>query len=429
MKFENLDSRLSNLGYEKRITLTKLLVPVSLLVMAFMLATFMLLYKGLGIWGINIPVAWGFAIISFVWWVGIGHAGTFISAVLLLLKQDWRNSINRLAESMTLFAVACAGLYPLLHMGRPWFAYWLFPYPNDMDLYPQYRSPLVWDAFAVSTYATISVVFWYVGLIPDLAVAREQTTSKFKHALFSILSMGWSGEAKEWVLQKRICFLLAAIATPLVISVHSIVAMDFAAAKLPGWHSPFFPPYFVAGAIFSGFAMVICLLIVIRHWFKLEDIVTSMHIEKCTKFLMISGSLVTYFYLLEFFTIWYGQEHFEMKSVKNEIIGPKAEFFWAMMLFNSVIPLVLWVPKLRKSEPILFIVSFFVLIGMWLERYVIVVTTLSDTFLPAMKGHYSATFWDWMMLVGVFGIFLFGMILTLRFLPFIPITELKEEEQ
>ncbi|MFL5785861.1 MAG: NrfD/PsrC family molybdoenzyme membrane anchor subunit [Bacteriovoracaceae bacterium] len=423
----SLDTRLTELGYERRWTLYKLLVPVFFLMSMFLFATFILLKTGIGVWGVNIPVAWGFAIINFVWWVGIGHAGTFISAILLLMRQDWRNSINRLAESMTLFAVACAGLFPLLHLGRPWYFYWLLPYPNDMNLFPQYRSPLVWDAFAVMTYASVSLLFWYIGLIPDLAAARDKTKSKIKSVIFGIMSLGWSGTASEWAGWKRLTWLLALLATPLVISVHSIVSLDFAVAKLPGWHSPFFPPYFVSGAIYSGFAMVIVILLWLRKEFSLEDLITDLHLEKCARYLMISGTFLCYCYALEFFTVWLGQEHYEMKNIKHEFMGPKAVLFWLMIFCNVVSMQVLWVKKWRKNHKILFAVSLCVLLGMWLERYVIVVTTLSDTFLPAMKAGYRGTRWDWAILVGTFGVFAFGMICVLRFLPFIPISEIKEE--
>lgn len=422
-----LEQRLIGLGHKRRRTIRILLLPVMVLLGIFLTATYVLFRYGIGVWGVNIPVAWGFAIVSFVWWIGIGHAGTFISAILLLLRQDWRNSINRLAESMTLFAVACAGIYPLFHLGRPWLFYWLLPYPNDMDLYPQYRSPLVWDAFAVMTYALISLIFWYIGMIPDLAMAARKSDSKIKSFFYGILSLGWSGEAHEWASYKRVTYLLALLATPLVISVHSIVSLDFAAAKLPGWHSPFFPPYFVSGAIYSGFAMVICLLIWIRREFELDDLITKRHLENCAKFLLVSGSFLVYCYGMEFFTIWYGQEHFEVRSARHEAFGPKGWIFW-VMLFSNCVPLqLLWRKKCRRNEKVLFIVSLFILVGMWMERYIIVVTTLSDTFLPAMRAGYAGTRWDWLTLIGTFGIFSFGMLLILRFLPFIPIAEVKEE--
>lgn len=429
MRALDLSTRLTDLGHSGRRSIYLLLLPVLFLLGLFLLSTFVLFKIGVGVWGINIPVAWGFAIVNFVWWVGIGHAGTFISAILLLMRQSWRSSVNRLAESMTLFAVACAGLFPLLHMGRPWYFYWLLPYPNDMDLFPQYRSPLVWDAFAVMTYATISLVFWFVGMIPDFAEAREKTASKGKAILFGILSFGWSGTAGEWASYKRVTWLLALIATPLVISVHSIVSLDFAVAKLPGWHSPFFPPYFVSGAIYSGFAMVIVILLWVKKTFEVNDLITEEHLEKCARYLLISGTFLTYCYGMEFFTIWFGEEHFELRSLRFEALGPKAYVFWAMIFCNIASLQLLWFKKLRRNHRVLFAVSLLVLIGMWMERYVIVVTTLADTFLPAMEGSYRGTRWDWGLFLGTLGVFGFGMLVVLRFLPFIPITEIKEERE
>lgn len=423
-----LEKKLSVLGDDQSSFLFKLLFPIAGLMMILSLSVFVLLKYGVEVWGINVPVAWGFAIVNFVWWIGIGHAGTFISAILLLVRQDWRNSINRIAESMTLFAVASAGIFPLLHMGRPWYAYWLLPYPNDMTLSPQYRSPLVWDAFAVSTYILVSLIFWYVGLIPDFAVAREQTDSKPKRILFGILSLGFSGELREWASFKKASQYFAIIATPLVISVHTVVSLDFTGAQTPGWHSPLFPPFFVTGAIYSGFAMVICLLIMIRHKFPLKDIVSPSHLESCAKFLLMSGMIVTFFYVIEFFIVWYGDEFYESKIFINRMFGVKSWAFWLMLVCNSVVVQLLWVPKIRKSETWLFIISVIILIGMWMERYVIVISSLMDTPLASTQGYYAATIWDWGLYIGSFGIFAFGLWIVLRFLPFIPITEVKELE-
>ena len=422
----NLEKRLTELGVTQKDILFKAFLPAGLLLSILFIAVYYLLAKGTAIWGINTPVAWGFAIVNFVWWIGIGHAGTLISAILLLARQDWRNSINRLAESMTLFAVASAGIFPILHMGRPWYAYWLFPYPNDMYLYPQYRSPLAWDVFAVSTYLTVSTIFWFVGFIPDFATAREKATSKFKRFLFSILSLGFSGEAQEWATFRKASILLAIISTPLVVSVHTIVSLDFAGAQTPGWHSPLFPPFFVTGAIYSGFAMVICLLAFVRHQFKVQDLITNEHMEKCARFLLLSGMIVTFFYVMEFFMIWYGEEHFENINFFNRAFGNKWWAFWLMLGCNSLSIQLLWFPKLRANEKVLFVVSLLVLVGMWMERYVIVITSLMDTLLPSMAGSYEATRWDWMLYIGSAGIFIFGLLLVLRFLPFIPITEVKE---
>ncbi|WPU66070.1 NrfD/PsrC family molybdoenzyme membrane anchor subunit [Peredibacter starrii] len=425
-EMHDLSERLSELGVTKSALIFKLFIPMLLLLMVLLIAITYLLLKGTVVWGINIPVAWGFAIINFVWWVGIGHAGTFISAVLLLARQEWRSSINRLAESMTLFAVACAGIFPLLHMGRPWFAYWLLPYPNDMTLIPQYRSPLVWDAFAVTTYLTVSVIFWYVGLIPDFAIAREKTNSKAKQIIFGVLSLGFSGEAREWLIFKKASLLLALIATPLVVSVHTVVSLDFASAGVSGWHSAIFPPFFVIGAIYSGFAMVICMLILLRHKFKIEDLITERHIERSAKLLLMSGTLVTFFYITEFFMAWFGEEYYEIVNLVHRATGEKAWAFWTMLFCNSIAIQLLWIPKFRRNEKLLFVVCIFVLIGMWMERYVIVITSLMDSYLPSGAGNYSPTIWDWLLYLGTFGLFGFGMLFVIRFLPFIPITEVKE---
>lgn len=429
MKLSNLDQRLSEIGKNRKDIFKALFLPVLFLFFLLLLAMYMTLWLGLTLWGINIPVAWGFAIVNFVWWIGIGHAGTLISAILLLTRQHWRNSINRLAETMTLFAVASAGLYPLMHMGRPWYFYWLLPYPNDMDMYPQYRSPLTWDAFAVSTYALVSLLFWYIGLIPDLAIAREQSKNKLKKILFSILSLGFSGEIREWATFKQATTYLAIIATPLVISVHSIVALDFAAGVNPGWHSAMFPPFFVAGAIYSGFAMVNILLIFIRHTFRLMDIITVDHLEKCAKMTLLSGIVVSFFYCLEFFFAWYGDELMEKTVFMHRMFGPKAWAFWLMILCNMLTVQVLWIKKLRQHEKTLIIISVFILVGMWMERYVIVVTSLMDSYLPAMRGKYHGTKWDWALYLGSFGLFFTGLLVVLRFLPFIPISEVKEGER
>jgi Ni/Fe-hydrogenase subunit HybB-like protein len=428
MNMDNLDQQLTNLGYERRLTFKKLALPVAFLVLLLMIAIYATLVFGTYLWGINIPVAWGFAIVNFVWWIGIGHAGTLISAILLLARQNWRNSINRLAETMTLFAVASAGLYPLLHMGRPWYFYWLLPYPNDMNLYPQYRSPLTWDAFAVSTYLTVSLLFWYVGLIPDLAVAREQSTNKYKRFIFSVLSLGFSGSLREWVSFKKATTYLAIIGTPLVISVHTIVSLDFSAGLNAGWHSAMFPPFFVAGAIYSGFAMVILLLVIIRHHFKLQDIITLDHLEKCAKMLLMSGMIVSFFYVIEYFIVWFSDDHHEIDLFVDRMFHRKIWAFWLMIFCNVVMVQFLWSEKLRRNQVIICIVSLFVLAGMWMERYVIVVTSLMKSNLPAMRGNYNATLWDWALYIGSFGVFFMGLLIVLRFLPFIPIGEVKEGE-
>ena len=385
-----------------------------------------LLYKGVGIWGIDIPVAWGFAIVNFVWWIGIGHAGTLISAFLLLFRQEWRTSINRFAEAMTLFAVACAGMFPLLHLGRPWVFYWLFPYPDTMRLWPQWRSPLVWDVFAVSTYATVSFIFWFVGLIPDLASMRDRARHRFVRAFYGILAMGWRGAARHWHRYKIAYLLLAGLATPLVVSVHSVVSFDFTIAIVPGWHSTIFPPYFVAGAIFSGFAMVISLAIPIRKFYELEDFITLQHLDNMAKILLATGLMVSYGYVMEVFMAWYSGSPFEQYMSHNRMFGPYAVVFWMVIACNVLSPQLFWWKRMRTSVPVLFIVSIIVNIGMWLERFMIIVVSLHRDFMPSAWGMYYPTFWDLATLFGSVGLFLTLMFLFIRVLPMISIFEMRE---
>jgi Ni/Fe-hydrogenase subunit HybB-like protein len=385
-----------------------------------------LLITGIGIWGVNIPVAWGFAIINFVWWIGIGHAGTLISAILLLLRQRWRTSINRFAEAMTLFAVACAGLYPILHLGRPGFAYWLFPYPNTMGLWPQFRSPLVWDVFAVSTYATVSFLFWFIGLIPDLATLRDRARHPFARMAYGILAMGWRGSAVHWHRYETAYLLLAGLATPLVVSVHSIVSLDFAVSVLPGWHSTIFPPYFVAGAIYAGFAMVLTLAIPLRAAYRLDDLITMNHLDNMAKVMLATGLFVFYGYVMEVFFAWYSANPNEAYMIYNRATGPYAPFYWALLICNGLVPQLLWSPRLRASVPLLFVISLVVSVGMWLERYIIVVTSLHRDFLPSAWGMYSGTIWDWATFLGTIGLFLSLLFLFIRVLPMISIFEMRE---
>ncbi|MDQ3907177.1 MAG: polysulfide reductase NrfD [Acidobacteriota bacterium] len=385
-----------------------------------------LLVLGIGIWGVEIPVAWGFAIANFVWWIGIGHAGTLISAILLLLHQKWRTSINRFAEAMTLFAVMCAGLFPLLHMGRPWFFYWLLPYPNTMTLWPQFRSPLVWDVFAVFTYFTVSLVFWYIGLIPDLATLRDRARSKTAWLIYGVLSMGWRGGSRHWRHYETVYLLLAGLATPLVVSVHTVVSFDFAVSILPGWHSTIFPPYFVAGAIYSGFAMVITLAVPIRAVYGLEDFITMRHLENMAKILLATCLMVTYSYLSEIFFAWYSGDTFEQYMEANRMTGPYAFMFWLLVACNIVIPQALWFQRVRRSVPLLFVISLVVNVGMWTERYVIVVTSLHRDFMPSSWGMYSGSWWDYATLLGTIGLFLFLFFLFIRFLPAISMAEMRE---
>jgi Ni/Fe-hydrogenase subunit HybB-like protein len=396
------------------------------LVMLLMYAIAYLLAVGVGIWGINIPVAWGFAIVNFVWWIGIGHAGTLISAVLLLLRQEWRTSINRFAEAMTLFAVACAGLFPLIHLGRPWLFYWLFPYPNTMGVWPQFRSPLVWDVFAVLTYATVSLLFWYVGMLPDLATLRDRSPSRLGRAVYGILAMGWRGSARHWRRYQTAYLLLAALATPLVVSVHSIVSLDFAVSVLPGWHTTIFPPYFVAGAIYSGFAMVLTLAIPIRAVYGLEDFITLRHLQNMAKILLTTGLIVAYGYGMEAFMAWYSANPYEQFMILNRLFGPYAPYYWTLLLCNIVVPQLLWLRRMRANPAALFVIALVVNVGMWLERFIIVVTSLHRDFLPSSWGMYIPTLWDWATFFGSIGLFLALLFLFLRFLPMISIFEMRE---
>ena len=384
-----------------------------------------LLIKGVGIWGINIPVGWGFAIVNFVWWIGIGHAGTLISAILLLLRQQWRTSINRFAEAMTLFAVACAGMFPLLHMGRPWLFYWLMPLPNPMWLWPQFRSPLVWDVFAVSTYATVSLLFWFVGLIPDLATLRDRAKHRPAQIIYGMLAMGWRGSAVHWSRYETASILLAGLATPLVVSVHTVVSFDFSVAQLAGWHTTIFPPYFVAGAIYSGFAMVMTLAIPIRKFYNLEDFITMRHLGNMAKVMLATGLIVAYGYMMETFMAFYSGNQFDRFAIINRMTGPYAFFYWLLIACNIVIPQVMWSRKVRNNVAILFVISLIVNVGMWLERFVIVVISLHRDFLPSSWGMYYPTRWDWATYVGTIGLFLTLLFLFIRFLPVISIYEMR----
>lgn len=385
-----------------------------------------LVVKGTGIWGINIPVGWGFAIINFVWWIGIGHAGTLISAVLLLLRQDWRTSINRFAEAMTLFAVACAGLFPLFHMGRVWLFYWMFPYPNTMGLWPQFRSALIWDVFAVSTYATVSFLFWFVGLIPDLATLRDRSKSHVGKFVYGVLALGWRGSARHWQRYHTAYLLLAALATPLVVSVHTIVGFDFAISIIPGWHNTMFPPYFVAGAVYSGFAMVLTLAIPLRAIYGLEDFITAKHLDNMGKVALATGMMVAYGYGMEAFFAWYGGNQFEWYMQLNRMFGPYAPSYVALICCNILIPQLLWSHRVRSSPIILFIISLVISVGMWLERFVIVITSLHRDFLPSSWDMYYPTVWDWAVYLGTIGLFFALLFIFIRVLPMISIFEMRE---
>ncbi len=395
------------------------------LLMLFLYAATILFAKGVGIWGVNNPAGWGFAIVNFVWWIGIGHAGTLISAILLLLRQKWRQSINRFAEAMTLFAVACAGLYPILHLGRPWLAYWLFPYPSTTGLWPQFRSPLIWDVFAISTYALVSLMFWYVGLMPDLATLRDRTQNRIGRVVYGMMAMGWRGSAAHWHNHDTACVLLAALATPLVVSVHSVVSLDFAAGLIPGWHATIFPPYFVAGAIFAGFAMVITLAIPLRAAFGLHDFITERHVRNMAKVMLATGLIVNYGYVIEIFMAWYSGNEYEQYMLTNRVLGPYRFIWYALILCNVVATQFLWSAKIRSSAVAVWIVSMFINVGMWLERFVIVITSLTRDFMPSAWGMYYPTRFDYFTFFGSIGLFLSLMFLFVRLLPMISIFEIR----
>jgi Ni/Fe-hydrogenase subunit HybB-like protein len=391
-----------------------------------LLASAVLLFaKGTGIWGIRTPVMWGFAITNFVWWIGIGHAGTLISAILLLLNQSWRNSINRFAEAMTLFAVMCAGLFPLLHMGRPWLFYWLFPYPNSTTVQPNFRSPLVWDVFAVSTYFTVSLLFWFVGLIPDLGTLRDRAKTLIARYTYGILAMGWRGSVRHWSVYETASLLLAGLATPLVLSVHTVVSFDFTIAIVPGWHSTFFPPYFVAGAIYSGFAMVLALAIPLRSAYGLQGLITDRHLENSGKLMLATGLIVAYAYIMETFMAWYSGSVYEQQAFWNRMTGPYAAEYWFLISCNVIAPNLLWIRKFRTSPVLLFISSIIVLIGMWLERFMIIVSSLAQDFVQSSWALFRPTRWDWATYWGTIGFFLVAFFLFIRALPMISIFEVR----
>jgi Ni/Fe-hydrogenase subunit HybB-like protein len=395
-----------------------------LLMMVFLAAVTWLFLKGVGIWGVNQPVGWGFAIVNFVWWIGIGHAGTLISAILLLLRQEWRTSINRFAEAMTLFAVACAGMFPVLHLGRPWLAYWLFPYPNTMGVWPQFRSPLIWDVFAVSTYATVSLLFWYVGLIPDLATLRDRSRKRVARIVYGFGAMGWRGSAAHWHNYESAYLLLAGLATPLVVSVHTVVSFDFAVGIVPGWHSTIFPPYFVAGAIYDGFAMVITLALPLRAAFGLHDFITARHLQNMAKVMLATGLIVVYGYATEIFFSFYSGNQYEKFMILNRITGPYQSHWIALICCNALVPQLLWFRRVRTNAVPLWCVAMVVNVGMWLERFVIVVTSLHRDFLPSSWGMYRGTIFDWGTFIGTIGLFLTLLFLFIRFLPMISIAEM-----
>lgn len=386
-----------------------------------------LFWKGVGVWGNNNPAFWGWPIVNFVFWVGIGHAGTLISAILFLFRQKWRTSINRFAEAMTIFAVACAAIFPGIHVGRPWVAYWLFPLPNQMEMWPQFRSPLLWDVFAVGTYATVSLLFWYLGMIPDLATIRDRAVTPVRRFLYGIFAMGWNGSNRQWHRFERAYLLLAALATPLVLSVHSVVSFDFAVSQLPGWHTTIFPPYFVAGAIFSGFAMVVTLAVPARQFFGMKNLITMRHLEAMNKVILATSMMVGYAYLIELFIAWYGGNPYERFAFLNRISGNYSWAYWSMFSCNVIFPQLFWFKKIRRSIPLMMIICVLVNVGMWFERFVITVTSLSRDFLPSSWGYFTPTLVDVCTFIGSFGLFFTLFLLFCRWLPMVAIAEVKAD--
>ena len=382
-------------------------------------------WNGIGVWGNMMPVAWAFPIVNFVFWIGIGHAGTLISAVLFLFRQNWRTAINRFAEAMTIFAVMCAGVFPGVHIGRPWLPYYMMPIPNQMGMWPQYRSPLEWDIFAVSTYATVSILFWYMGMIPDFATFRDRSTSTVKRLAYGIVAMGWRGSSRQWHRYERAYLILAALATPLVLSVHSVVSFDFATAQLPGWHATIFPPYFVAGAIFGGFAMVVTLAVPARQFFGLKRIITIRHLELMNKVMIATGLLVGYAYGMEFFISWYGGSSYEGFTFVNRLFGPYAWAYWTMISCNVIFPQLFWFKNVRTNVWATLLIGMIVNVGMWFERFVIICTSLTRDFLPSSWGYYVPTKFDFMTLGGSFGLFFTLFLLFCRYLPMVAMSEVK----
>lgn len=399
-------------------------ISLGMMVMCFSMITY-LISTGVGVWGLRRPVMWGWAIVNFVWWIGIGHAGTLISAILFLLRQRWRTSINRTAEAMTIFAVMCAGLFPVIHVGRVWFAYWLFPLPNANGIWPQFRSPLMWDVFAVSTYFTVSVLFWYVGLIPDLATMRDRAKTRIRKICYGFFALGWTGSNRHWSNYERAYLILAGLSTPLVLSVHSIVSMDFSVSQLPGWHTTIFPPYFVAGAVYSGFGLVLTLTVPLRKLLNLEEVITMRHIDLMCKVTLATGSIVGYAYAMEYFIAYYSGNPFERFTFLNRALGPYAWAAWTMYACNVFVPQLFWFKKIRSNVFLVFIVSILVNVGMWFERFIIIPTSLHRDFLPSSWAYYSPTWVDVLTYLGTFGLFFTFFLLFVRFVPLIAIAEVK----
>ena len=404
----------------------KIIFAMALFVASFTgVGLFYLVSTGTGTWGLRSPVGWGWAIVNFVFWVGIGHAGTLISAILCLLRQKWRTSINRAAEAMTIFAVMCAGIFPLFHVGRVWFAWWLFPLPNQNGIWPQFRSPLEWDVFAVSTYFTVSTLFWYMGMVPDLGAIRDRAKTWWRKAFYSLLALGWRGGNRQWSNFEMAYLLLAGLSTPLVLSVHTIVSFDFAVSNVPGWHTTIFPPYFVAGAIFSGFAMVLTLMLPLRAIYRLHDVINQYHIDNMCKIILATGSMVGYAYATEFFIAAYSGNPYEKFAFINRAFGQYAWAYWIMVSCNVITPQLFWFKKVRENHSLVWIICLFVNVGMWFERFVITVTSLANDYLPSSWGYYSPTIVDIFTFFGTFGFFSVLFLLFVRFLPLLPMAEVK----
>lgn len=426
--FSSITKLISDIPEQKTPTWWYIAFGVANLLLALLLGVVAyLIWEGIGIWGNQQPVGWGWAIINFVWWVGIGHAGTLISAILFLFRQGWRTAINRFAEAMTIFAVMCAGLFPAIHVGRIWAIYWMIPVPNQMAMWPNFTSPLMWDMFAVATYFTVSTLFWYIGMIPDLATLRDRVQSRVSKFMYGLFALGWTGGNRQWQNYEKAYMILAGLATPLVLSVHSVVSFDFATSVIPGWHTTIFPPYFVAGAIFSGFAMVMTLMLIARKLYRLEDIMTINHIEKMNIIILVTGWMVGFAYIVEFFIAWYSGVEYEKFAFLNRAIGPYAWAYWIMMTCNVVAPNIFWVKSWRRNVYISFVVSIIVNIGMWFERKVIVVTSLAQDFMPGAWGYFSPTIFDLLTYIGTFGLFFTFFLLFLRFLPMVAMAEVKME--
>jgi molybdopterin-containing oxidoreductase family membrane subunit len=400
-------------------------VPASLLSGVLVAAIVWLFYAGIGIWGVDWPVAWGFALISYVWWIAIASGGTFVSALFYLVKVEWRTSTNRIAETMTLFAAACAGIYPILHLGRPWLFYWLFPYPDTMDLWPQFRSPLLWDFFALLTYVVASILFWYLGLVPDLATVRDRAPTRGKQILYGAMALGFRGSGDQWRHYHAAYGVLAAIMAPLVVSVHSVVGLDFAGAATVGWHSTQFPPFFVFGALLSGFAMVLLLIAPMRRLLNLQDFITGRHFDVLCRLMLVSSLCLGYAYMMDAFTTFYGPDQADKTMFIDKVSGSLCAVYWATILFNITLPQLMWFRRLRMNQPVVMLISAGVIVGMWCERYTIVVMSLRRTHLPSAWGNYHGTIWDWATLIGTCGLFLTGILLAVRFMPVISMFEMR----